>query len=90
MSATGAMFHLDAAACSIPEPVLLPNALNSQVTSLNLQALQQQISTYDALLECINKLRVEIKICCNAVCKSKSVVKECEMEVMSAVVNYET
>ncbi len=34
MNATDAMFHLDAVAHSVPEPVLPPDTLNSQISGI--------------------------------------------------------
>ncbi|KAK0474146.1 hypothetical protein IW261DRAFT_1610585 [Armillaria novae-zelandiae] len=78
MDATGTMFHLDAVARSVPDPVLPPNALDSQISGilhamrlfldtdrdwilLNIEVLQQQISVYDALLDRIDEVRVEVE-----------------------------
>ncbi|KAK0452583.1 hypothetical protein EV421DRAFT_913383 [Armillaria borealis] len=78
MNATDAVFHLDAVARSAPEPLLPPNALNSQVSGIlratrplldtdrswilqNIEDLQQQISVYDALLDRIDEVRLEMQ-----------------------------
>ncbi|PBK90063.1 hypothetical protein ARMGADRAFT_1112196 [Armillaria gallica] len=78
MNATDAMFHLDAVARSVPEPVLPPDTLNSQISGIlratrpfldtdrewilpNIEVLQQQLSVYDALLDCIDGVRSEMQ-----------------------------
>ncbi|KAK0192946.1 hypothetical protein F5146DRAFT_1136763 [Armillaria mellea] len=77
MNAIDAMLHLDAVARSIPEPVLPPKALNSQISGIlratrpfldtdhdwilrNIEDLQEQISVYDALLDRIDEVKMEI------------------------------
>ncbi len=87
MKATDAMFHLDAVARSIPEPVLPPNALNSQISEIlratrpflntdrdrilqNIVVLEQQLSVYDALLNRIDEVRLEMQSHRDAIHKS--------------------
>ncbi|PBK68770.1 hypothetical protein ARMSODRAFT_192552 [Armillaria solidipes] len=81
------MLHLDAVARSIPEPVLPPKALNSQISGIlratrpfldtdrdqilqNIEVLEQQLSVYDALLNRIDEVRLEVQNHRDAVHKS--------------------
>ncbi len=78
MKVTDAMFHLDAVALSVPESVLPPSALNSQISGIlcaiwpfldtdhdwilqNIELFQQQLLGYNALLDCIDEVRLEIQ-----------------------------
>ncbi|SJK98753.1 uncharacterized protein ARMOST_02022 [Armillaria ostoyae] len=62
MNATDAMFHLDAVARSVPEPVLPPNALNSQISGI-LRATRPFLDTdCDWILENIEVLQQQISV----------------------------
>ncbi|KAK0452589.1 hypothetical protein EV421DRAFT_1731207 [Armillaria borealis] len=62
MNATDAMFHLDAVARSIPEPVLPPNALNSQISGI-LRATRPFLDTYrDCILQNIEVLEQQLSV----------------------------
>ncbi len=78
MDAADAMYHLDAVAHSVPELVLPPDALNSQISGIlratrpfldtdrdwilqNIELFQPQLSVYDALLDRIDDVRLEIQ-----------------------------
>ncbi|KAK0237750.1 hypothetical protein EDD85DRAFT_831675 [Armillaria nabsnona] len=78
MNVADTMFHLDAVARSVPEPVLPPDALNSQISGIlratrpfletdrdwilqNIELFQQQLSGYDALLDRIDEVRLEMQ-----------------------------
>ncbi|KAK0237716.1 hypothetical protein EDD85DRAFT_554694 [Armillaria nabsnona] len=62
MKATDAMFHLDAVARSISEPVLLPNALNSQISEI-LRATRPFLETdRDWILQNIEVLEQQLSV----------------------------
>ncbi|KAK0220415.1 hypothetical protein IW262DRAFT_1022696 [Armillaria fumosa] len=87
MNAADAMCHLDALARSVPELVLPPDTLNTQISGIlratrpfldtdrdciqqNIELFQQQLSGYDALLNRIDEVRLEIQCRRDAVHKS--------------------
>ncbi|SJK98780.1 uncharacterized protein ARMOST_02049 [Armillaria ostoyae] len=62
MKATDAMLHLDAVARSIPEPVLPPNALNSQISEI-LRATRPFLDTdRDRILQNIDVLQQQLSV----------------------------
>ncbi|PBK90144.1 hypothetical protein ARMGADRAFT_969384, partial [Armillaria gallica] len=62
MKATDAMFHLNAVARSIPEPVLPPNALNSQISGI-LRATRPFLDTdRDRILQNIEVLEQQLSV----------------------------
>ncbi len=62
MIATDAMFHLDAVARSVPEPVLPPNALNSQISGI-LRATRPFLDTdRDWILQNIEVLQQQLSM----------------------------
>ncbi|KAK0452581.1 hypothetical protein EV421DRAFT_2031152 [Armillaria borealis] len=62
MNATDAMFHLDAVARSAPEPILPPNALNSQVSGI-LRATRHFLDTdRDLILQNIEVFQQQISV----------------------------
>ncbi|SJK98773.1 uncharacterized protein ARMOST_02042 [Armillaria ostoyae] len=62
MDATDAMLHLDAVARSIPEPVLPPNALNSQISGI-LRATRPFLDTdRDSILQNIEVLEEQLSV----------------------------
>ncbi|PBK90072.1 hypothetical protein ARMGADRAFT_1032668 [Armillaria gallica] len=90
MNAADAICHLDAVARSVPEPVLPPDALNSQISGIlratrpfldtdhdwilqNIELFRQQLSGYDALLDRIDEVRLEIQHRRDAVHRSMAV-----------------
>ncbi len=78
MNTTNAMFHLDAAAQSVPEPVFPPDTLDDHIPGIlratrpffdtdrdwivsNVGDLRRQVSVYDALLNRIEEIRLEVQ-----------------------------
>lgn len=62
MNVTGAMLHLDAVSRSIPQPVLPPKALNSQISGI-LRAIRPSLDTdRDLILQNIEVLEQQLPV----------------------------
>ncbi len=62
MNATDVMFHLDAVARSVPEPVLPPSALNSQISGILRATCPFLDSDRDWILQNIDDLQKQISV----------------------------
>ncbi|KAK0470514.1 hypothetical protein IW261DRAFT_1516363 [Armillaria novae-zelandiae] len=91
MNATNAMFHLDAAACSVPEPTFPPDALNSDISDI-LRATRPFLDTdRDWIIPNIEDLRRQVSVydnLLNRIDEIRSMVQSRHDAVQKAMVVY--